>query len=418
MAIGFVVGGEPGSRLSGRLAMPVSGDTLLRMIRVASFEPAEPLRVVGIDDWAWRKGERYGTIICDLERNRVLDLLPDRNADTVASWLEGYPGIEIIARDRAGCYADGARRGAPQARQVADRWHLLHNLSDTLIKLADHQRLAIRASARMVVEGSEPQADAVTAVDLPVRQTAKGKAREERYREIRRLRDQGLQINEIARLVGLGHLAVSRWLKAKGPPAHAKPPRIKMIDPFEPLLEQRWDEGMRSAASLWGVIREAGFTGTERTVRRRVRAKWGDRSARRQAHAATAWPPPTSRQCIRLLMASHETLTDQERTFVEALKGRAPSLIMATQLALTFSNLMRNRDPAGFDAWLDEAGESELASFTAGLLRDRQAVRAAFEEDWSTSPVEGQINRLKTIKRQMYGRAGYPLLRSRVLTAA
>ncbi|MER9052268.1 transposase [Mesorhizobium sp. M0923] len=101
--------------------MPVSGYTLLRMIRAAGFEPLGAPRVVGIDDWAWSKGQRYGTMICDLERNRMLYLLPDRNADTVASWLECHPGIEIIARGRAGVYAEGARRGAPNATQVADR---------------------------------------------------------------------------------------------------------------------------------------------------------------------------------------------------------------------------------------------------------------------------------------------------------
>ncbi|WP_167354108.1 ISL3 family transposase [Sinorhizobium saheli] len=100
LAISFATGGEPGSRLSRKLGMPVSGDTLLRMVRMAACEPISAPRVVGVDDWAWRKGQGYGTIICDLERNRVLDLLPDRNADTLASWLGRYPGIEVIARDR------------------------------------------------------------------------------------------------------------------------------------------------------------------------------------------------------------------------------------------------------------------------------------------------------------------------------
>ncbi|UVK48268.1 ISL3 family transposase (plasmid) [Mesorhizobium sp. AR07] len=147
LVIGFAVGGESGSRLSRKLAMPVSGDTLLRMIRSAGFEPPDAPRVVGIDDWAWRKGQRYGTIICDLERNRVLDLLPDRNANTVASWLKRHPGIEVIARDRAGVYY-GARRGAPDATQVADRWHLLQNLGEGLRLAFGRHRKVVRAASR------------------------------------------------------------------------------------------------------------------------------------------------------------------------------------------------------------------------------------------------------------------------------
>lgn len=420
-AIAFTAGGAPGSRLAHRLAMPVSGKTLLRMIRRAEFEPSQAPRVVGIDDWAWRKGQRYGTIICDLERNRVLDLLPDREASTVAAWLERYPGVEIVARDRAGFYAEGARRGAPQARQVADRWHLLRNLGDALNKLAERHRQAIRTAARTVAESQAPQ-DIVEITVSAGRVTEKQKLREERYREIRRLRDQGLHIKEIARLVDLGHLAVSRWLKAEGPPAHAKPSRAKIIDPFEPLLEQQWSEGCRGAAQLWHVIREAGFTGTKRTVQRWVQRKWGDnpaaQQARTQARIAASWPPPTSRQCIGLLMAPEDKLEEQEQRFLEELRRTAPALIAATELAGRFASLMRNRDPKGFDNWLDDAQGSALTSFADGLLRDRAAVRAAFEESWSTSPVEGQINRLKTIKRQMYGRAGYPLLRSRILIAA
>lgn len=157
LAIGFAVGGAPGSRLSHKLAMPISGDTLLRMIRAAEFEPAKPLRVVGIDDWAWRKGQRYGTIVCDLERNRIIDLLPNREANTVANWLNRHPGIEIIARDRARFYAEGATRGAPQARQVADRWHLLRNLGDALQAIADRHRRDIGMAWRR----SQPQHQSV-----------------------------------------------------------------------------------------------------------------------------------------------------------------------------------------------------------------------------------------------------------------
>ncbi|MFO0802800.1 MAG: ISL3 family transposase [Gemmataceae bacterium] len=133
--IGSVAGGEAGSRLATELAAPVSGDTLIRRVLALPESPAEPVRCLGIDDFAFRKGQNYGTILIDLERGCVIDLLKTREAADVEAWLKQHPGIEVITRDRATAYANAATGGAPQATQVADRWHLLKNLREAAERL-------------------------------------------------------------------------------------------------------------------------------------------------------------------------------------------------------------------------------------------------------------------------------------------
>jgi len=415
-AIGLATGGEPGARLSEKLAMPLSGDTVLRLIRKTPTPPFPDPRVVGIDDWAWRKGQRYGTMVCDLERNQVIELLPDREAGTVANWLSQYPGIEIIARDRARFYAEGASRGAPQARQVVDRWHLLRNLGDALQAIADKYRRDIG----MAWKRAQPQQSTALQVVAPApdsRRRNNQAAREECYQEIKRLRYHGALYIEIAKAVGLSHQAVSRWLKAGGPPVHDKPRQPRLLDAFEAHLERRWLDGCRTGSLLWREIRAEGFTGTERTVRRWTKARSEHEPVPVQAIISAAGTSISSRQCIRLLMLQADKLTDHAREFKHELEKIAPAFLAAVALAKTFSDLMQNRDPVGFDAWLLQAKTGLLARFAFGLERERDAIRAAFEEIWSTSPVEGQINRLKLIKRRMYGRAKQDLLRKMVLAA-
>ncbi|WP_425484167.1 ISL3 family transposase [Allomesorhizobium camelthorni] len=421
LAIGFAVGGEPGSRLSDRLAMPASGDTLLRMIRAAGFEPPQAPRVVGIDDWAWRKGQRYGTIICDLERNRVLDLLPDRSADTVASWLEHHPGIEVIARDRAGVYAEGARRGAPDATQVADRWHLLQNLGEALRLAVGRHRKAVGAAGKAMMEemsdddDAEPASSVESCTQLDGLRRSRRHQRSELYAEILQLRASGMAPRQIAPRMGMSVRTVERWLAAGGEPEHRRPPTRSVLDSFQDYLELRWQEGQRNGSQLWTEIKRRGFEGSKATVYR-----W---TAARKERSSTAppnsrWRPPSRRNCAWLLSEDPTSLDEPTGRFLHHLYEAAPELAVAGELARRFAALIRGDDDAGLEQWLKDATDSELASLAAGIGRDIEAVRAAITQPWSTSPVEGQINRLKTIKRQMYGRSGYPLLRNRLLAAA
>jgi transposase len=238
-SIGLALGGEPGSRLAGKLAMPVSGDTLLRLVRAAGAEPITPPRVLGVDDWAWRRGQHYGTILCDLEKNRIVDLLPDRSAAALAGWLERHPGIEVIARDRAGAYADGARQGAPEATQVADRWHLLTNMSDALRHVADRCHARLRAAAKAAPAARKAKADAVPAAllhlsltKLEQSQRDRLAARQARFDQVVALRGRGLALDGIVAATGLSRSTVKRWLRRDSVPTWRKPRRAGILDGF------------------------------------------------------------------------------------------------------------------------------------------------------------------------------------------
>jgi transposase len=426
--LGLGLSGEAGARLATRLAMPLSPDTLLRLILGAVRPPHPPPRVVGVDDWAWRRGQSYGTILVDLERHTVIDLLPNRETATVADWLKRHQGIEVVARDRAGAYAEAARQGAPNALQVADRWHLFHNLGEALQGVVDRHRGAVRQAARAVAtETAAPAARVPTPVTGEKQlRTARGEQRRCRYEEMLRLHRLGLPGHAIGRAIGASALTVYRWLKAGGPPSHDKPEQPRNIASFEAFLARRWTEGCRNGARLWRELCAQGYRGGERSVVRWAtqRRHQDDTRAADAERRAAIWPTPSSRLCARLLGMPPDRLKAQERAFLDRLRELAPGMIHAGELANAFAALLRERRRdlaeaiAVLEAWMSMARDSLLNSFVRGLERDIDAVAAAISTPWSSGPVEGQITRLKAIKRSAYGRAGFLLLRQRVLIAA
>jgi len=435
-SIGLALGGNPGSRHAAAMGMPISRTTLLRRVRTGTTTPVSPIRVLGVDDWAWRKGYRYGTILCDLERRRVIDLLPDRSADTLAAWLAAHPGVSVVVRDRAGAYADGAARGAPDAKQTADRWHLLRNGSEALRTVLEHHHRDLRQAARtaaLPMASPAPEDSMVlepTAVPEPEprlrtsewRSRAAQARRDARFAEAARLREQGFSIRAVALTLGVERKAVRRWLRAGHAPTWRHADRgSSILDPHRAWLEERWQAGCRNTAALWRELEGRGFPGQYSTVR-----AWGTRRRRQDAAVEPAGAsrtsrlvkmlePSTPRRAARLLTSELAKLSKEDRRFVTALRVRSTTIATAADLIGRFTSMVKDKTPAALDSWLHEAEASALATFAAGLRRDEDAVRAALSEPWSNGQVEGQVNRLKVVKREMYGRAGFDLLRARVL---
>jgi transposase len=422
--ITLVLGGSAGSRLAEQLGILASGPTLLRQLRrKVIFCSAQAPRVLGIDDWAWRKGRRYGTILCDLERGKIVDLLPDRSAESTAQWLRAHPGTEIVSRDRASLYAEAATKAAPHAIQVADRWHLLHNMSEALLgALVPHHRLlaeVAQAAAGRAKAATAPAAQQPPTAELPSRkqrvQEQNRERRLARYEGVMEQLQQGVSQREIARSCDLGRQTVRRWISSHSFPERRPSSHSSMLDQHQEYLVQRWQQGCHNAAQLWRELREQGFVGQSRTVRDWIRKHCGVRRRWAGQQLSVSTPPRSSpRQVAWLLLKEPE----EARSYLDELYRRSPEIAICASLAREFCRIIRQRDAAAWLRWRDAAPRSPLANFAKHLCRDEEAVLAALQQPWSNGPVEGHVHRLKLIKRSMYGRANFDLLRLRVVNAA
>jgi transposase len=402
--LGLALGGRPAQAIARRLLLPVSKDTLLRTVRRRAIAASDAPRVVGIDDWAWRKGHRYGTLICDLERRRVIDLLPDREPATVAAWLAARPSVEIIARDRGGGYGAAAAQGRPEAIQVADRWHLMENASAAfLMAVRRRMRELRRAFGQDTLDPSVLTAAERVQFDGWRRRAAEAEA-------IRALHAEGLGLKEIARRTGRSRKLVRDVVR--GGAADPFRPRASTLDPWLDRLSAEWSGGCRNGAELWRRLRGRGFPGSLRVV-----TEWATRRRRDEASGAPA-RCPAPRALARLLTIARDKLTRAEALIVAIAERAAPDIVAARDLVDAFHALIRKGDAAGLDAWISSALASPIASFAKRVAADRAAIAAAIEQPWSNGQTEGQICRLKTLKRQMGGRANIDLLKARMMRAA
>lgn len=429
--LALALGGEAGARLADRLSLGTSPDTLLRLIRAfAPVFPVAPKRV-GIDDWAIRKGCTYGTIVLDLETHRPIDLLADRTTETVAAWLEAHPSVTHVSRDRATAYADAVYQGAPNAVQIADRWHLLKNLGDALLTIIEqHYRSLQRATTADVAAGAQ---DAGGHAAIPTKwqyvskyareQTQHRHAeRDQRDATIRQLRERGWQQRAIAAHVGVTPKTVRRVLTKPIDLEPQRRSRGSQLDPFLPYLVMRWEAGCTTAARLFREVHQQGFSGTITTVRTFIQAlRKRDQHSSMHRPARPAAPRvelPARRTIVSWILRDQATLRPEQVTLVAWMADQVPLVNEAIALSQQFTTLVRTRTVADFDGWLEAMEGSELAPFrrlAKSFRQDEAAIRAGLSLRWSQGPVEGTIHRLKLLKRQMYGQAKLDLLRQRLL---
>jgi transposase len=365
-----------------------------------------------VDEFALRRGHTYGTVLVDVESHRPIDLLDDRSAEQFASWLHGHPSPEIICRDRGGCYADGARHGAPAAIQVADRYHLLANLGTTVERLVAEHARCWEEEPLSLAPLPDPALTPQSIATVRERQHS-------RYEQIQALVARGQTITAIAHRLHLDRKTVRKFARASSPEAIstrgpcAGPPLLRA---FYEHLNRRWQEGCADGAVLFGELRAMGYRGSARTVRRYLtRLRQGQAPYRPKSKIAP-------RTIAGLLLRHPNHLSASDDAILERLMERCPELGTARRLISGFAELVCGRQgAAALQSWLAAVATSSLGppvSFASGLRKDLAAVTAAVTLPWSSGVVEGHNTRIKLIKRMMYGRAGVDLLRKRVLLAA
>jgi transposase len=438
--VGLALGGKAGVHLSQQLALAVSRNTLLRLLRRQPAPSFPTPRVLGVDDFALRKRQTYGTVLIDLERRHPVALLPDRTADTLAQWLQEHPGVQVMARDRSTAYAEGARHGAPAATQVADRFHLLQNLREALDQVFSTHSQTLDAVNALVHQQPVPLPDGAMAVPVPPHDISLPAQQRAAQRQARRqtlhtqvwtLHRQGWTAPAIAQQVGVSLRTVQRDLRTATFAGRKRRSDLgdSVLNPYKPYLLERWNAGCYTAMRLFRDLRQRGYAGGYGVVAayaRRLRQAQGLPPGHRRARQplpAVAEPscqPLTPRRATWLVLRRETKRTEAEAQQLAHLREQQAEVTEAIELAQEFIQLVRQRQPESLDPWLQRASTSTVETiqrFATGLYEDYAAVKAGVTLPWSTGPVEGHINRLKMLKRQMFGRARLDLLSRRFVRA-
>jgi transposase len=475
VALGLSTSAEVSERVAPSLGMCVSAPTLLRRLREVECPSPESVRILGVDDWAWKKGQTYGTILVDLEKHCPIEILPDRKEETLTAWLLTHPEIEVVSRDRGGEYAAAARKGAPQAQQIADKFHILKNLRDGLKELMARKQKVLPEVEEVSSDGIPLRArgnqqerdisEAPNSGGSPKRWRSMSKelrrssAREHhpssarsrsqiartnrftRYEAVHALHQQAISEREIARRLHLSRRTVHKFLVSESFPERSKRPyQGSILDPYKSYLLDRWKAGCWNGTQLLEEVKKLGYTGSDAlfrlfitSLRKHHQAAGTSDGLELSADGAKVSGPlgPPSHPCIKrrlpparaswLYVSQKNKLDEKQQKLVEQIRSAHDDLDRAYALTQEFVCMLAEHRDRDLDEWLARAKQSsikELKSFANGIKRDYAAVRAAFTSQWSNGPVEAQVNCLKLQKRLMFGRANFDLLRLHVLRRA
>lgn len=413
--IGLALGGLPGSRLTKHLGIKVSRQTLLRLVIKTPTPSYEVPKVLGVDDWAYRKHHTYGTILVDLEKRQAIDLLSDRTTSTLAQWLETHPGIEIISRDRAKAYQKGASLGCPRAIQVADRFHLLQNLAQMLeVVLNQHRKLFKNVESAI---NTRPKVDGDRVVDQPLPPpppqkkavelaTLRRDERKQKYEQVWALQEQGYQGKAIARKLGIGKTTVFRYLRTPTFPERKgrSDKGCGAVSPDKKYLLEQCNSGCHDTKKLYREIQAQGYEGSYCTVARytcRLREAQGFKPRQKPTQSLPKVFEPkksflTVRRAVWLVLRRPSEQSEGAKQALSLLKQQHPHLQTAIQLTEKFANLVRGQQPDQLDEWLNSAEQSQIKAvlgFATKLRDDLDAVRNGVTFSVSNGQVEAQVNR-------------------------
>jgi transposase len=443
LAIALELGGRAGARLALELGIVAARDTLLRRIKGAPLPEVGKVRVLGVDDFAFKKGSTYGTILVNLEDHKVVDLLPERSQESLVAWFRGHPAaeVEVAARDRSNIYREGLAKGAPGATHVADRWHLLHNLALTLEEYLLQKRPVLqKAAAPEAAPEEKDDADYFASGpimpnrprthDRKIEEAARKRHERlvEQWKNIRRLYLAKADLRDICRQLGISARTVYRYKDlTEPPPRPAYKRKASVLDPYVPYLVRRWNEGCHNGKRLYQEIREQGYQNSEEICARftaqlrRAEARGKPLSSVPRARAGpVAGLSPTAKNVAALFMRHEDKLSEEQEEYLKRVCEADEALADTHWLTQEFASMVRKLEGEDLDGWLKDAEESDstaMRSFALGLRKDLDAVRAGLTEEWSNGCVEGFVHKLKLLKRQGYGRAGFELLRARMLAA-